>query len=293
MSGWGGNSSGNSDGHSSGSWAEHEPSEERGQAAWAAAREPVTPPPWASARTQTFSTPSYEPPPAQPSPAHIQPAPARVRRLLLVLVTAAVLGAGVGTGVWFLIRDDSTAGGRAVGTPLPSVSVTTPSASVGNSPSASASLSSPAGYRRAQDPVGYTLHVPEGWIRRQEQGVKAPVVHYDSPDGDRGLQIFALSEDTPAESLDLAENDPGYGYANQPGYQPLRRASAAGWSEVTYRYDDENKGPRQVIDHRFEAVDGTLYAIRAAGPESLSPELVREPLTAALESFCPAGGRCR
>ncbi|MFE0249706.1 hypothetical protein [Streptomyces sp. NPDC059010] len=279
----------------------HEPSEERGQAAWAAAREPITPPPWASARTQTFSTPSYEPIPAQPSPPHIRPAPARARRLLLVVVTAAVLGAGVGTGVWFLIRDDSTAGGRAGGTPLPSVAVATPSASAGNSPSASAadspsasaSLSSPAGYRRAQDPVGYTLHVPEGWIRRQEQGEKAPVVRYDSPDGERGLQIFALSEDTPAESLDLAENDPGYGYSAQPGYQPLQRASAAGWSELTYRYDDQNKGPRQVIDHRFEATDGTLYAIRAAGPGSLAPELVREPLTAALESFCPAGADCR
>ncbi|WP_128433261.1 hypothetical protein [Streptomyces cyaneus] len=263
----------------------HEPSEERGQAAWAAgelAREPVTPPPWASAQTQTsFSAPWHIPAPTQP-------APRRAHRLLPALLTAAVLGAGVGTGVWYLIRDDAPATGTA---PLPRVTVTTPSAPTLNSPSPSPS--SLPGYRRAQDPVGYTLHVPEDWIRSQKQGDKAPVVRYDSPDGGRSLQIFALAEDTPAESLDLAENDPGYGFSNQPGYQALDRASAATWSELTYRYDDENKGPRQVIDHRFEAADGTPYAIRAAGPEDLAPALVREPLAAALESFCPAGGGCR
>ena len=288
MSGWDGNGSG----HSSGSWSEHEPSEERGQAAWAA-QEPIVPPPWASAQTQTFSAPPPVPAPTPapgpvPAPPPAPPSPPRARRLLLVLLAAAVFGAGVGAGVWFLIRDDSARTG-AGSTPMPGVVATTPPAPTPNSPSPS----SVPGYRRAQDPVGYTLHIPEGWIRSQRQGEKAPVVYYDAPDDGRSLQIFALAEDTPAESLDLAENDPGYGYANQPGYRALDRASAAGWAELTYRYDDENQGPRQVIDHRFEAADGTLYAIRAAGPAELAPDLVREPLTTALESFCPAGGQCR
>lgn len=298
MSGW----DGNGDGHSSGSWSEHEPSEERGQAAWAA-QEPVVPPAWASAQTQTFAStppPVPAPPPAPtpvpaPAPPSAPPSPPGVRRLLLVLVAAVVFGACVGAGVWFLIRDDSTRNGAGT-TPLPNVVATappapTPPAPTPNSPSPSSS--SVPGYRRAQDPVGYTLHIPEGWTRSQRQGEKAPVVFYDAPDDGRSLQIFALAEDTPAESLALAENDPGYGYANQPGYRAMDRDSAAGWSELTYRYDDENKGPRQVIDHRFEATDGTLYAIRAAGPAELAPDLVREPLTTALESFCPAGGQCR
>ncbi|KMS67513.1 hypothetical protein ACM01_42505 [Streptomyces viridochromogenes] len=289
MSGWDGNSGGNGSGHSSGSWSEHEPSEERGQAAWAA-REPIVPPPWASARTQTFAST----PPPVPAPPPVPPSSPRARRLLLVLVAAAVLGAGVGAGVWFLIRDESPLTGAGTN-PLPGVVTTTPPAPTPNSssPSLSPSSSSIPGYRRAQDPVGYTLHVPEGWIRSQRQGEKAPVVFYDAPDDGRSLQIFGLAEDTPAESLDLAENDPGYGYANQPGYRALDRAAAARWSELTYRYDDEDRGPRQVIDHRFEATDGTLYAIRAAGPAELAPDLVREPLTTALESFCPAGGQCR
>lgn len=338
MSAWDGDS------HSSGSRAEHEPSEERGQAAWAASGgtgsgpepaahrepaadpEPVTPPPWASAQTQTFSASPYTPPPppdpasfpppgpepapqpgVTPAPFPVPPPPPpppsspRGRRLLVILTAAAVLGAGVGTGVWFLVRDGSdrpatvanpatspatssaTSPGEGTAT-TPSVStLASPSPSSSSSPSLSASPGS--GYRRAEDPVGYTLFVPEDWTRRQKQGEKAPVVFYESPEDGRSLQIFALSEDTPADSLDLAENAPGYGFSRQPGFQALSRDSAADWSELSYRYDDKDLGPRQVIDHRFETPDGTLYAMRASGPEDLAPELVRKPLSLALESF--------
>ncbi|GAA3221704.1 hypothetical protein GCM10020256_28620 [Streptomyces thermocoprophilus] len=48
--------------------------------------------------------------------------------------------------------------------------------------------------------------MPEGWTRRQIQGEKAPVVYWDSPDDGRQMQIFELSEPTPADSLDLAEH---------------------------------------------------------------------------------------
>ncbi|MET7456908.1 hypothetical protein ABZT03_34485 [Streptomyces sp. NPDC005574] len=118
------------------------------------------------------------------------------------------------------------------------------------------------------------------------------MVVYEAPGGDRQLQIFQLSEDTPARSLDLAENDPGYGFARQPGYQVLDRRSGAAWSELTYRYDDAGRGPRQVVDHRFRAVGGTLYAIRSSGPEQPTAALVRAPLTAALASFCPTARQC-
>ncbi|MER5523899.1 hypothetical protein ABT075_04690 [Streptomyces sp. NPDC002677] len=149
-----------------------------------------------------------------------------------------------------------------------------------------------SGYRVARDPVGYTLDVPQGWTRRQQQGEKAPVVYYDSPSDGRQLQIFALSEATPSESLDLAENDPGYGYAKQPGYQAGDRTSGDTWAELSYRYEDKDKGTRQVIDHRFQAADGTLYAIRSSGPGSLPAALVRGPLTTAVDSFCPDGTQC-
>lgn len=250
----------------------HEPSEERGQAPWSASRPDGTAPPWASADTQVHGG------------ARIQhPARAtRPHRLLLAVLAAVVIGVGAGAGVWALLRDDSA--GRPPGA-APATNVTVTSA-----PPTTATTA--PGYRRAEDPVGYTLLVPEDWIRRQKQGEEAPVVFYDAPDDGRQLQIFKVTEPTLEKSLTQAETAPGYGFASRPGYQPLARGSGVGFEELTYRYDDEDKGPRLVVDHRFEAADGTKYAIRASGPEDLAPERVREPLTMALTSFCPADADC-
>ncbi|MEU8934515.1 hypothetical protein AB0D30_32110 [Streptomyces sp. NPDC048409] len=245
------------------------------------ARRDYTPPPWSGAPTST----GYR----------LAPPPRRRSGRVLAAVLALVLVAGlVGLGVWYLGRDDgdrSEAGAASPSAPTG----TGPASRTAGSPTAASASAAPsvaAGYRVAHDPVGYTLDVPKGWTRRQQQGEKAPVVYYDSPSDGRQVQIFALSEATPAESLDLAENDSGFGYAKQPGYRPGARASGAGWAELSYRYDDRDKGTRQVIDHRFQAADGTLYAIRSSGPAALAAGLVRGPLTAALDSFCPAGAGC-
>ncbi|MEV0473549.1 hypothetical protein [Streptomyces prunicolor] len=252
--------------------AERGPSEERGQASWSV---------WSTAETQTSLTPPPWVSPPAPFPAPVPaptpaPAPAsgrRAWRLVLAVALAVVLGAGAGGGVWYVTHDRGT---------HDHVSAT-----------GSGSAAAAPSYRTVQDPTGYTLDVPKGWTRTQRQGAKAPVVTYDSPDGTRRLQIFRVSENSPAESLDLAENDPGYGFARQPGYQVIDRATGPSWAELTYRYDDQDKGGRRVIDHRFEAGDGSLYAVRSSGPESLDPAVVRAPLTAALGSFCPAGANCR
>jgi hypothetical protein len=269
----------------------------------------------APAATGTPAWPTPQSPLPTPSPADVltltpqPPTPGHGRgaaRIAALVALAVMVGAGTGAGVWYAVRshsDDTTAGPAAsVGVTAPA-SPASPAAATATAPvtappafpsdpatSEYASGSAAPGYRATEDPVGYTLDVPQGWIRRQQQGEKAPVVHYDSPSDGRQLQIFALAEATPAESLDLAENAPGYGFARQPGYQLLDRTSGDTWSEVSYRYDDEDKGARQVIDHRFRAADGTLYAIRASGPEDLAPALVSGPLTTALTSFCPSGG---
>ncbi|MFF7949945.1 hypothetical protein [Streptomyces griseorubiginosus] len=311
-------------GYDSGSAAEHGPSEERGRAAWnsgetRAGERPVWTsaetragerPPWASAETQTSFvpprgqelTPPWSAAPTQVSPlaplstgpvgspfppVPAGPAPHRVGRVFAALAVAVLVGVAVGAGVWFLLRDTSL-GSRSGAVPAPSVTADASSKRESGSPSPS-----PApGYSRTLDPVGYAVDVPQGWTRTEKQGQAAPVVAYEDPADGRRLQIFRLREDTPARSLDLAENDPGYGFARRPGYQVLDRASGATWSELAYRYDDSELGARQVVDHRFEAADGTLYAIRTSGPAALSPAQVREPLTRALSSFCPTGAQC-
>ncbi|MEV0903855.1 hypothetical protein [Streptomyces hokutonensis] len=246
--------------------AERGPSEERGQAPWSV---------WSTAETQTSLTPPAWVSPPAPTPVLAPASGRRAWRLVLAVALAVVLGAGAGGGLWYVTHERGTHD------------------HVDTSASASASTTGPgSSYRTAQDPTGYRVAVPKGWTRTQRQGAKAPVVTYDSPDGTRRLQIFRVSENSPAESLDLAENDPGYGFARQPGYQVIDRSSGSTWAELTYRYDDQDKGVRRVIDHRFEAADGSLYAVRSSGPVALDPALVRGPLTAAVDSFCPAGTNC-
>jgi len=264
--------------------AERGPSEERGQAPWSV---------WSTAETQTSLTPPawVSPPAPVPAPAST-PAPGhRVRRVVLAVVAAVVLGAGAGGGFWYVTHERVTH--DRVDTSTSASAGTSTGTSPGSSTGSSGGATGPgSSYRTAQDPTGYRVAVPKGWTRTQRQGAKAPVVTYDSPDGTRRLQIFRVSENSPAESLDLAENDPGYGFARQPGYQVIDRSSGSTWAELTYRYDDQDKGMRRVIDHRFEAADGSLYAVRSSGPVALDPALVRGPLTAAVDSFCPEGTNC-
>ncbi|MEU9735783.1 hypothetical protein [Streptomyces sp. NPDC048002] len=305
----------------------HGPSEEQGRAPWSGRQPDEVVPPWSTAETQVHGTPPpyvptppSPPPPPPPSPPYVptppSPSPPRTSRprpVLLALLAAVVLGAGLGAGVWALLRDDGGGGGRAGAAPATDATVTTgpsprsspsaqdsPSEAGAPSPqdspspqgSPSARAEAPPGYRRAADPVGYTLFVPEGWIRRQTAGEAAPVVFYDAPDDGRRLQIFRITEASVEESLARAETDPGYGFESRTGYRALARDSGPGFVELTYRYDDEDKGPSLVVDHRFRAADGTPYAIRAAGPEELAPESVRAPLDEALTSFCPADTEC-
>lgn len=236
------------------------------------------------------------------TPAAVPAARRGARGLLLALTLVVVVGAGAGAGFWYLTRHNSTGTGASSAT---SVSVTgtttqsqtrtpTPTPTDTGTPTTStfASPSPSVGYRRAEDPVGYTLDVPDGWTRRQTQGKLAPIVYYDAPGGSRQLQIFKVTEDTPYDSLTLAETDPGYGFAKQPGYQALERDRGDTWAELSYRYKDRDKGARQVIDHRFRAADGTLYAIRSSGPADLDPARVRQPLATAVRFFCPTGAQC-
>ncbi|MGI5457232.1 hypothetical protein ACQEWB_29515 [Streptomyces sp. CA-249302] len=284
----------------------------------------TTPPPWAAAPTQTGGTPppppwgtpppghAYPPPYASPatppytlSPTPPPPAPRRgAGRLLAVIALVAVVGGGAGAGTWYLARDHGT-GNEAGPTTSASTSVqtstppgspppTTPSDTPSVTVSASTLVSHSAGpgYETAQDPTGYRIDVPQGWSRREKQGKLAPVVFYDSPDDGRQLQIFEVTESTPYDSLTLAETDPGFGFAKLPGYQVVERDHGDTWAELSYLYDDTDKGSRQVIDHRFEAADGTLYAIRSSGPAALDPEQVRDPLRTAVRYFCPTGEQC-
>ncbi|MDQ0788725.1 hypothetical protein [Streptomyces sp. B3I8] len=229
------------------------------------------------------------------------PHPRRPRTtLVLVAVLAVLVGSGAAAGVWWLTRDDSArqaqARPSAAGSATGNRSVAPPADTGDGPPSPSdteralAHSAGPSpGYRRAEDPVGYRVDVPEGWVREEERGVSAEVVTYRSPADGRSLLIFEVVEESPAASLDLAENGPGGFTGKLAGYRVLDRSSGPDWAELDYRYDDTSSGATRVVDRRFTAADGTLYAIRSSGPEGSD---VREPFDAAFTSFCPTGASC-
>ncbi|WP_190180639.1 hypothetical protein [Streptomyces naganishii] len=270
-------------------------------------RSPTPPPtyvPYAQPATP-IPTPAPDPAPTPPQP--VPPARARGPRtgLVLVAVVAVLAGGGAGAAVWWAARDHGTGHHQAGPAAHASVSATAPAdasappatptpsatdeASASTTPETVASTGPSPGYRRAVDPVGYSLDVPDGWTRQEERGVSAEVVTYSSPGGDSSLKLFEVVEQTPAKSLDLAENGPSGFVQVLHGYRVLKRASGPGWSELDYRYDDTTSGPTQVIDRRFAAADGRLYAIRSSGPEGSD---VTAPFTAAYDSFCPSGATC-
>ncbi|MDT0570425.1 hypothetical protein RM704_23660 [Streptomyces sp. DSM 3412] len=237
-------------------------------------------------------------------------------RTAAIVVLAALLGGGAGFGVWSLTRDDeptrTTATDDSPSTPPPSLSAAGPQDDGTTAPATpkqsdtgdegadggedgSDGADGAPGYVRSDDPAGFTVHVPSGWDRTAKAPAgKPPVVTYTSPDGRRILQLFQISEGTPAESMDLAENE-NYGFARLPGYRVIDRSAADddSYSEVVYRFDgDGDLGARLVIDHRFRTADDQIYGVRLSAPESIPLDTLREPVTMAVTSLCPTGATC-
>ncbi|MFH8390558.1 hypothetical protein [Streptomyces sp. NPDC018036] len=219
------------------------------------------------------------------------------RKLLLVIVAVAVLAGGVGGGLWAVTRGGSARHPQAHSSG-PSVGVTTPQAGVtpdnSNVTGGEGTYTAPAvttapapapGYSRSVDPVGYTVDVPAGWARQEKQGKLAPVVTYTAPDGVRSLLVFEIKEDSVAESSAQAQSIA----EGARGYQYLDRRSGTDWTEFSYRYDSKQTGPTQNIDHRFQAADGTPYAIVASSPPGTD---MTQQLATAVNSFCPSGYAC-
>ncbi|WP_328506252.1 hypothetical protein [Streptomyces sp. NBC_00391] len=239
-------------------------------------------------------------------------------RTTAVIVLAALLGGGAGFGVWALSRDDGTTHATSTNgspsTPPTSVSGAGPGDDGNIAPATPKQSGTDAdgsggdadpdvdpepggapGYVRSDDPAGFTVVVPAGWDRTAKTPKDKPtVVMYDSPDGSRTLQLFLVSEDTPAESMDLAENE-DYGFARLPGYRVVERSATDddSYSEIVYRFDGEgDAGPRRVIDHRFRTADDKIYGVRLSAPESTPLGELREPVTMVATSLCPTGATC-
>ncbi|MFI0968160.1 hypothetical protein ACH4S8_43470 [Streptomyces sp. NPDC021080] len=140
-------------------------------------------------------------------------------------------------------------------------------------------------YHKVNDPAGYVISIPRGWAREETQGKLQPVVTYTAPNGLDRLMVFEVKEisatESSAQAQSIAEGLKGYHY--------LGRRTGANWTEFSYRYDSKQYGATRTIDHRFQAADGTPYAIIVYSPPGTD---MTEPLTKAVNSLCPTGAPC-
>ncbi|WP_421110261.1 serine/arginine repetitive matrix protein 2 [Streptomyces sp. NEAU-S77] len=142
----------------------------------------------------------------------------------------------------------------------------------------------PAGFSTARDPEGFDIAVPEGWRRT----VKGPSVFYASPDDSTKIQVFELHgpEATPYESAQEAERLA----SRNRGYERITLAqlgaAAMDPAQLEYTYRSKESGARRILDRRFAAQNGTMYAVLIIGPADDRAE-EQSLHDTVLKTFCP------
>jgi hypothetical protein len=194
----------------------------------------------------------------------------------------------------------STSASAGGSTPAPSTLRTgEPEASTEAPPSPSgAATGPPAGYELHTDPEGFTVARPVGWVREtvpSQYGVD--VVNHRSPDGERRLQVYQVEEASPEASfaLFLSDDTPKAEGFRKISLETLDDGDFTG-SRLEYLVDsvkgEPDIGTWHVVDERFVAADGEVYAITAYGAEADGREDERELLRTALGHFCPPYAVC-
>ncbi|MGW1196112.1 hypothetical protein ACWD4B_09665 [Streptomyces sp. NPDC002536] len=232
-----------------------------------------------------------EGPPQEPSdrlPGDRPPAGRSHASVLAASVAGVVLAGGLGVGVWSLVRDDGGGGGHpeAVPSSVPSSvapGASTPAPGTFGTPPPSAPASTAAGYVRTQDPAGFRLDVPAGWLR----STSGSSVFYKPADDRSVIQVFRMTESGVDSygALSATEKD----VSGNPGYQRIalmRLSGDAAQFEYTYTRDDGSA--RRVVIYAYTAPDRNRYALLVGGPAAdwvPHQEIFRRVVT----GFCPVG----
>ncbi|MET8244825.1 hypothetical protein ABZV31_10625 [Streptomyces sp. NPDC005202] len=202
------------------------------------------------------------------------------------------LGFGVG-------QDDHKGAAPASSTPATAESSPTTYASEeSTTDTPSPSAEPPAGYTTYDDPQGFRIAVPDGWQRSavsSQYGMD--IVNYRDSAGDRRLQVYEVAEASPDESFGLYLSS---AVPKPPGFRKLSLANldTADFtgSRLEYVADslkgEPDIGTWHVVDERFQAADGKLYAIASYGPDADGSADEREVLDTALAWFCPPYTAC-
>ncbi len=233
-----------------------------------------------------------------------------------VLIGAAAVAVAVSLVLTFLVgpgdddKDNRTATARestasTASTASPTPVTSEPTDVTGSptegtaSPTASATVSEPpVGYALYEDQEGFRIARPEGWTRTTvDSSYGISVVNYRSPDRTQRIQVYQVSESSPAESFDLFLSDET---PKAPGFTEIRRQTLDDGTFTATRLEyladsirgEPDPGTWHVYDERFVASDSNIYAIAAYGPDSDGRDDELELLTTALDWFCPPLGAC-
>lgn len=241
-----------------------------------------------------LTTPATPPAPA-PSATAEQQSPRRTRRGVLVtaLLVAAMAGAGVSAAA-LLIRGDGDGGaaGPASSAPLTSTSAGTRSPSSTPTPTPTLSATSntptaPSGYRIAHDPDGFSLAVPEDFVR-VPQGER---IFYMSP-GETFRLGIKMSDPEQGGPLAVMKRSAAKGADTNPGYHDGKVTDtthyghpAALW-EFTWNGFSTAEGPRHTYDMAWEE-NGRMYDVWVSAPVGKVRE-AKEYFDVALGTFARA-----
>ncbi|MFD8092796.1 serine/threonine-protein kinase [Streptomyces malaysiensis] len=264
------------------------------------------------------SSASVPVPPPGPSPASVPPAspavpaapavpagPARSgrgarRRAVLMAAAAVVALAGVAAGVVALLDNGGGEGDKALGgrtsqsadkesTHGPSNPKKSPQRPVKDSePTASPPARIPEGYELVNDPLGFSLAVPEGFAREY----KAPRVYYNSPGMEFRIGIH-VQEQSPEGPLGLSRKADAKGPQDYPGYRSGQVIEtehdgrpAALWAFIWNGSADDG-GSRQTYDLSWNE-DGKMFDLWLSAPVEEKSAGKRHFDTAAV-TFSPPG----
>ncbi|MEU9855985.1 serine/threonine-protein kinase [Streptomyces sp. NPDC047974] len=231
---------------------------------------------------------TFVPPSVPPAPGPRPSASAGKGRWRSAVLTAVLAAAVAGGAVFAVMQYGGGGGGGAEPGPVAS-SGATPGPTAGDRKGVAAD-EVPAGWKRVDDPAGFSLIVPEGWKRQVEDDN----IDYTP---DRGRHRLRISIDpspdfeTPyAHLLDLEKTlkkrmDYQRVWLNQSTYRD--HVKSALW-EFTWTEKQNFPGPRHAIDRLYYADDGTEYAIYMTSPES-SWDTTREQFDLVLQHWRAPG----
>ncbi|MFJ1841298.1 MULTISPECIES: serine/threonine-protein kinase [unclassified Streptomyces] len=194
----------------------------------------------------------------------------RWRTTVLVIAAAALVGGGAGLAAMkYGDRADNTvehSGTEARTTPAPSK----PATSRAPKPD-TPEKGTPKGWNRVDDPAGFSLSVPDGWVRRADGNQ----IDYTP---DNGVHYIRISID-PAPDFEnpymhmlslekqLAKRLPGY--QRETLHSNTYRDRPGSLWEFTWTETKDHPGPRHAIDQMYYGEDGgPEYAMYMTGPAS-------------------------